>query len=79
MVVTPGMVELGPQQAVGNAEFARSVAEHADDLVIVRRTNKTALLQGVAQAQREGATLRVRTVRDREEAVAIVRANRDRH
>jgi len=37
VVVTPGMIELGPRQERENIAFGTSVAEVADDLVIVRR------------------------------------------
>ena len=47
--VTPGMVELGPEQARRNADFARA-ATAGDDmrLVIVGRTNRAALRAGEA-------------------------------
>jgi UDP-N-acetylmuramoyl-tripeptide--D-alanyl-D-alanine ligase len=65
-VVTPGMVELGPAQAVENRSFARAAAEVATDLVVVGLTNRRALVQGAAP-------LRPVTVRTREEAVEWVR------
>jgi UDP-N-acetylmuramoyl-tripeptide--D-alanyl-D-alanine ligase len=94
VVVTPGMVELGPLQADENARFAESAGNVATDLVVVGRTNHAALLRGVAAAratrrgggdkERDGAgdngedTPRVTTVRTREEATAWVRANVER-
>lgn len=51
IVVTPGMVELGPQQETANREFAAAAAQVATDLVIVRRTNRKALKAGAAQGQ----------------------------
>ncbi len=68
VVVTPGMIELGPQQARANAEFATSAAATADDVIIVGRTNRRALLQG-ASAGRAAVTV----VDSRDEAVAWVR------
>jgi UDP-N-acetylmuramoyl-tripeptide--D-alanyl-D-alanine ligase len=68
VVVTPGMVELGPRQAAANREFAAAAARVADDLVIVGATNRRALLAGAADG---GAA--VTTVDDREAAVAWVR------
>lgn len=70
VVVTPGMVEMGPRQRRENARFASAAAEVADCLVIVGRTNRRALLEGAAR----GAAS-VITVRNREEAVVWVRTN----
>lgn len=45
--ITPGMVELGSQQAARNADFARSAtAEARLRLCVVGRTNRKALLSG---------------------------------
>jgi len=68
VVVTPGMVELGPRQRVENRAFAAAAAEVATDLVVVGRTNRRALLAG-------GAPLHPTVVGTREEAVAWVRAH----
>lgn len=46
VVVTPGMVELGSDQFNQNFAFAAKSAAVADDLVIVGRTNRRALLEG---------------------------------
>jgi UDP-N-acetylmuramoyl-tripeptide--D-alanyl-D-alanine ligase len=47
--VTPGMVELGPEQGRRNADFARAATADQDmRLVIVGRTNRTALSAGEA-------------------------------
>ncbi len=67
VVVTPGMVELGPRQDVENEAFARAAADVADDLVIVGMTNRRALLRGSAKG-----TARVAVVASRAEAVAWV-------
>ena len=48
VVVTPGMVELGPVQFQRNAELAKRVIEKSGQLMVVGRTNKKALLQGSA-------------------------------
>ncbi len=72
VVVTPGMVELGPKQVEENTSFARAVAEVADDLVVVGRTNRRALLAG-ARTVGEGAALRCVVVERRDQAVAWVR------
>ena len=47
-VVTPGMVELGRRQFDENRRFGAAIATVADHLVIVGRTNRRALLAGVA-------------------------------
>jgi UDP-N-acetylmuramoyl-tripeptide--D-alanyl-D-alanine ligase len=89
VVVTPGMVELGPVQAEENISFARAVAEVADDLVVVGRTNRAALLAGartVGEGGRSddgeggrsddrsgGPALRWMVVDRRDQAVAWVR------
>jgi UDP-N-acetylmuramoyl-tripeptide--D-alanyl-D-alanine ligase len=48
VVVTPGMVELGAEQFAANETFARRAAQVATDVIIVGRTNRRALLRGVA-------------------------------
>ncbi len=70
VVVTPGMVELGPLQAQENERFAAEAAAVATLLVVVGRTNAKAL-----QAGARAAGLPTRWVRDRAEAVAWVSAN----
>ncbi|MGH8948268.1 MAG: glutamate ligase domain-containing protein, partial [Acidimicrobiia bacterium] len=70
VVVTPGMVELGPDQFDQNLAFAAESAALANDLLIVGRTNRAALLQGSAKG---GASVTV--VTSREEAVDWVRQN----
>jgi UDP-N-acetylmuramoyl-tripeptide--D-alanyl-D-alanine ligase len=69
IVVTPGMIELGPIQRSANAEFGAHAAATATDLVVVGHTNRAALLQGA------GATKRVTTVPDRAHALAWVRTH----
>jgi UDP-N-acetylmuramoyl-tripeptide--D-alanyl-D-alanine ligase len=73
VVVSPGMVELGPVQFFENAEFAIEAADVATDFIIVGRTNRKALLTGVRDAALDGARCEVRLVAIREEAVAIIR------
>lgn len=68
VVVTPGMVELGPSQRRENAALATAVATAATDLVIVGRTNRRALLQGA------GPSASPVLVDTRDDAVAWVRA-----
>ncbi len=66
-VITPGMVELGPIQDAENERFARAVTESGATLVVVKWTNRAALVRG-------GGTPVV-TVPDRDAARAWVRAN----
>lgn len=70
VVVTPGMVELGPRQAQENRAFAAAAGSVATDLVVVGRTNRRALVEG-ARAARPGP--RLVTVSTREQAVDWVR------
>jgi UDP-N-acetylmuramoyl-tripeptide--D-alanyl-D-alanine ligase len=70
VVVTPGMVELGPVQARENANFAASAGAVATQLLVVGRTNARALLGGA-----RAAGLPARFVRNRAAAVAWVSAN----
>ena len=72
VVVTPGMVELGSEQSDANRAFATAIASVATDLLIVGRTNRRALLAGVAAAG--GSALTVHRMEHREQAVAWVRA-----
>ncbi len=69
VVVTPGMVELGPRQAEENRAFGAAAALAATDLVVVGRTNRRALVAGSSVP--DGARLHLAA--DREEAVAWVR------
>jgi len=69
VVVTPGMVELGRSQREENRRFGLAAANVADDLVIVRRTNRAALRAGAIHGRAN-----VRFAASREEAVAWVRA-----
>ena len=70
VVVTPGMVELGPKQADENQQFATNASHIADDIVIVGRTNRRWLVRGTKAGEAS-----VIVVRTREEAVDWVKAN----
>ncbi|MCB0993416.1 MAG: hypothetical protein KDB16_20735, partial [Acidimicrobiales bacterium] len=72
VVVTPGMVEMGAQQAKANEEFAESAAAVADVVLIVGQTNRKALLAGASRGAAEVIQTRTRT-----EAVEWVRRNLD--
>jgi UDP-N-acetylmuramoyl-tripeptide--D-alanyl-D-alanine ligase len=70
VVVTPGMVELGTAQADENKRFARLCAERGvSDLVVVNRTNRSALVAGA----REGGLPSVILLETRDDAVRWVR------
>lgn len=74
VVVTPGMVELGPRQAPENAAFAALAAAAVTHVVIVGFTNRAALLAGVQEVRsEERAQVLVADTHDR--AVDWVRAN----
>jgi UDP-N-acetylmuramoyl-tripeptide--D-alanyl-D-alanine ligase len=70
VVVTPGMVELGPLQDRENANFGAEAGSVADELFVVGRTNSKALSSGARAAGRVP-----RRVRHRRDAVAWVVAN----
>lgn len=70
VVVTPGMVELGREQAKANEVFAHQAADVATDILIVGRTNRRALLRGAS-----AGAANVTTCADRTHAVAWVRSN----
>ena len=46
IVVTPGMVELGPMQFQRNRELAELVLSAGGELIVVGRTNRKALVEG---------------------------------
>ncbi len=71
VVVTPGMVELGARQAKENELFAGEAAEISAQLVVVRRTNRRALVKGFIGAGHRAGTVPV-LQRSREAAVRWV-------
>lgn len=70
VVVTPGMVELGPLQESENQRWGRDAAAVADHVLIVGRTNRRALLRGAGMSDAS-----VTVVGSRSEAVDWVRGN----
>ena len=70
VVVTPGMVELGPRQSEENRKFASSAGGVADHILIIGRTNRDALVAGAT-----GGRAEVLVMADRVGAVEWVRAN----
>ena len=71
VLVTPGMVELGSSQQDENAAFAEDAGQFVSDLVVVGRTNRSALRRGAASSGKGAKVLEVAT---REEAVSWARA-----
>ena len=53
VVVTPGMVELGPRQREENRLFAKRAAEVASHVVVVGQTNRKALVEGAREGGAE--------------------------
>jgi len=74
VVVTPGMVELGPVQPAENRVWGALAARAATDLVVVGLTNRRALLAGAAEVPPEERAHLV-VVDRHEHAVAWVRAH----
>ncbi len=70
VVVTPGMVELGPRQVGENRDFASLAADVADHLLVVGRTNRAALIEGASSGKAS-----VTVVGSRRDAVDWVRRN----
>jgi UDP-N-acetylmuramoyl-tripeptide--D-alanyl-D-alanine ligase len=73
VVVTPGMVELGPLQDKENADFAADVGTVATDLVVVGRTNRRALVRGARRTAPPSGPPRIVVVRTRSKATEWVR------
>lgn len=68
VVITPGMVELGPDQIDENRTLGRRVAEVGAQLVVVGATNRAALVAGCKDGGGEPVT-----VSTREQAIAWMR------
>ena len=67
VVVTPGLIEMGSEQAQANNSLGRAIRSTGALLVTVARTNAVALAEGFDQAHQRFDT--------REEAVSWVRSN----
>ncbi len=66
VLVTPGMVELGPVQVERNAALGRQAAEAGAHVVVVGRTNRSALVAGITAGGGE-----YEVVERRNQAVAV--------
>jgi UDP-N-acetylmuramoyl-tripeptide--D-alanyl-D-alanine ligase len=69
VVVTPGMIELGPLQPEANEEFGRQAAQTADLLIVVAKVNREAIVTGAKSAV---SSAEVVTVDSLEEATAAL-------
>lgn len=49
IIITPGMVELGEQEAEYNREFGRAIAQSADIAIVIGKKRAVPILQGLAQ------------------------------
>ena len=67
VVVTPGIIELGPLQAEANERLGEQAARVADAVIVVAKVNREAILAG---ARRAGTDAEVITVDTLEEATA---------
>ncbi|HEX4979309.1 MAG TPA: UDP-N-acetylmuramoyl-tripeptide--D-alanyl-D-alanine ligase [Acidimicrobiales bacterium] len=70
VLVTPGMVELGPRQHEENARFAAAASEICTDIVVIGSTNRRALQSGAHEGR-----ARVTLVDDRAGATSWVKEN----
>ncbi len=57
IVVTPGMVELGAEEAELNREFGRCIAENADVAIIIGKTHADPICEGILEAGFDTANL----------------------
>ena len=73
VVVTPGLVEMGPRRRLENRALGEAAAEAGTHLLVVGRTNRRALLEGA-----RGGEARVLVLDNRLQAVRWARANLER-
>lgn len=73
VVVTPGLVEMGPRRRIENRALGEAAAEAGTHLLVVGRTNRRALLEGARNGE-----ARVLVLDNRLQAVRWARANLDR-
>jgi UDP-N-acetylmuramoyl-tripeptide--D-alanyl-D-alanine ligase len=70
VVVTPGMIELGPLQREANEAFGRKAAATADLLIVVAKVNREAIVTGATAAQ---SSAEIVTVDSLEAATKLLR------
>ena len=73
VVVTPGLVEMGPRSRIENRELGRAAGQVATHLLVVGRTNRRHLLKGAKEGEAAVVVLE-----NRPQAVRWARANLDR-
>ena len=73
VVVTPGLVEMGPRRRIENRELGKAAGEVATHLLVVGRTNRRYLLAGATEGKAS-----VLVLENRQQAVRWARANLDR-
>ncbi len=62
IVVTPGIIELGPLQAEANERFGRHAAAVADTILVVAKTNRDAIVAGASSNGGRGEVITVDTL-----------------
>lgn len=71
IVVTPGMVELGVEEAELNREFGRCIAENADVAIIIGKTHADPICEGIKERGFDEANLvRVASLKEATEKLA---------
>lgn len=71
VVVTPGMVELGAEEAELNREFGRCIAENADVAIIIGKAHADPICEGIAERGFDPANLvRVASLKEATEKLA---------
>jgi UDP-N-acetylmuramoyl-tripeptide--D-alanyl-D-alanine ligase len=68
IIVTPGMIELGPLQPEANERFGEHAGRVADTVIVVARVNRDALVAGVHRGGR-AEVVTVDTLADAQEAM----------
>ena len=71
IVVTPGMVELGSEEAELNREFGRCIAENADVAIVIGKTHADPICEGIMERGFDEANLvRVASLKEATEKLA---------
>ena len=71
VVVTPGMVELGAEEAELNREFGRCIAENADVAIIIGKAHADPICEGIKERGFDPANLvRVASLKEATEKLA---------
>ena len=75
IVLTPGLVELGKIENIANLEFGKTLAKHADKVIIIGKHNAEMLINGLLDGgmERENITFAKNLKRGNEELNAIMK------